>query len=82
MPKFSACVGHKCEHKGVFPIEQTEFFGLFVVLVILVLSNVAGLGGGSIIMPILMAMFGFSTKKAIALGSVLILSSSLVRFIL
>jgi uncharacterized membrane protein YfcA len=71
-----------CEHKGVFPLEQVEFFGLIIVLVILVLANVAGLGGGGIIIPILMAMFGFSTKEAIALGSVLILSSSLVRFIL
>jgi uncharacterized membrane protein YfcA len=48
----------------------------------MVLANVGGIGGGGIIIPVTMAFFGFSTKESIAICSVLILSGSVVRFIM
>jgi uncharacterized membrane protein YfcA len=74
------CLKGKCEHKGVFPMQPSEVLGIFVLTTLTVLANVGGIGGGGIIIPVTMAMFGFSTKEAIALSGALILAGSLARF--
>ena len=48
-----------CSHKTVFPVFGMEIAGLAVFAVIKALSNVAGIGGGGITIPILMAFFHF-----------------------
>jgi uncharacterized membrane protein YfcA len=47
---------------------------------IMALSNIAGIGGGGIAIPMAMEFFGLSTKKAIANASFAILFSTLARF--
>ena len=66
----------------MFPVYMIEIAGVFVLSVLTVLSNVGGIGGGGIIIPITMSMFGFSTKEAIAISSSLILCGSATRFML
>jgi len=39
-----------------------ELIGIFVLMVALALSNIGGIGGGGIIIPIAIAMFGMSTR--------------------
>ena len=46
------------------------------------LSNVAGIGGGELSIPVVMAMFGFATKPAIAISSFSIFLCTLSRFFL
>ena len=46
-----------------------EWVGIFVLMVALALSNIGGIGGGGIIIPIAIAMFGMSTREAIALSN-------------
>ena len=46
------------------------------------LANIAGTGGGSVAIPVLMAFFHFNTKPAIAISSVPILMASAVRFMI
>jgi uncharacterized membrane protein YfcA len=61
-------------------MQESEIYGIFVLTALTVLANVGGIGGGGIIIPITIAMFGFSTKEAIALSGTLIYSGSLARF--
>lgn len=60
-PTFAKCDGGYCEHKDVFPPETTELIGVFILPILLGLANNGGVGGGGLIIPICIAMFGFST---------------------
>jgi uncharacterized membrane protein YfcA len=44
------------------------------------LSNIAGIGGGGVAIPIIMATFVFTTKPAIAISSFSIFLTTLARF--
>ena len=71
-----------CKHKGIFPITQAEGWGLIVFSLLMSLANIAGTGGGSVAIPVLMAFFHFNTKPAIAISSVPILMATAVRFMI
>jgi uncharacterized membrane protein YfcA len=66
----------------VFPLEAWEFFGSFMLGVILALCNAAGIGGGGIIIPICLIMFRFDTTHSVALSNFNIFIASLTRFVL
>ena len=51
------------------------------MVILLALANVGGVGGGGLIIPIMMALFTFTTKEAIALSGFTIFTGSLARFI-
>lgn len=80
-PDFYIC-GDKnvCGHKGIFPVESLEIGGIIVFAVVMALSNIAGIGGGGVAIPIIMAMFVFPTKPAIAISSLSIFLTTLMRF--
>jgi uncharacterized membrane protein YfcA len=46
------------------------------------MSNIAGIGGGGISVPILMGMFHFDTKQSVAISSFAIFITSLSSFII
>lgn len=71
-----------CGHKDVLPVEPLEIAGIFVFSFIMALSNVAGVGGGGVAIPVLMAFFLFKTKPAIAVSSFSIFVTTLARFIM
>jgi len=50
--------------------------------IMMALSNMAGIGGGGAVVPLLMAFFGFDTKAAIPISGVTILMGSMTRFVL
>ena len=50
--------------------------------ILLGISNIAGIGGGGLIIPASIALFGFSTREAIAISNATIFGGSLVRFFL
>lgn len=62
----------------MLPVEVT---GLFVFGIIMALSNIAGIGGGGVAVPIIIIFFAFQTKSAIALSSFSILISTGARFV-
>ena len=49
--------------------------------ILLALANVGGIGGGGLIIPIIMSMFSFTTKEAIAISGFTIFTGSVARFI-
>ena len=69
-------------HKDVFPMKQLEFWGFFAVIAILWITNVAGIGGGGTVVPILMIFHRFDAKNSIALSNFSIFLSSLIRYII
>lgn len=71
-----------CGHKTVFPIESLEIGGIIIFAAVMALSNVAGIGGGGVAIPIIMAMFNFTTKPAIAISSFTIFLTTVFRFIM
>lgn len=74
------CQRKICVHKGIFPIYRSEFFGVLTLTFLIALANVGGVGGGGLIIPIIMAMFSFSTKEAIAISGFTIFTGSVARF--
>ena len=70
----------ECVHKALFPMYPKEWVGTFVFSLIMCLSNVAGIGGGGVAIPLAMYFFNLSTKPAIAISSFSIMISTLARF--
>jgi uncharacterized membrane protein YfcA len=58
-----------------------ELIGLVLFATLKALSILAGLGGGGIAVPIVMAFFMFETKAAVALSSFTILISTSASFV-
>jgi uncharacterized membrane protein YfcA len=65
----------------LFPIYGKEWVGTFVFSIIMLLSNVAGIGGGGIAIPLAMYFFNLSMKPAIAISSFSIACATLTRFL-
>jgi uncharacterized membrane protein YfcA len=42
-----------------------EFSGIFILPFLIGLSNVAGIGGSGLVIPLVMSFWGFETKQAI-----------------
>jgi hypothetical protein len=43
---------YTCIHKGVFPVESLEFYGLNVISLIMALGVMAGIGGGGVVVSL------------------------------
>jgi hypothetical protein len=71
----------ECIHKPLWPLKPKEWVGTFVFSLIMMLSNVAGIGGGGVAIPLAMYFFNLSTKPAIAISSFSIMISTLARFL-
>lgn len=70
-----------CEHKPLWPLKPMEWIGSILFGLIMLLSNVAGIGGGGIAIPMIQIFFGWEDlKKAIAISSFSICCSSFGRF--
>ena len=81
-PWYECSEKKECLHKGVFPVFGLEVAGLVVFAIIMALSNIAGIGGGGVAVPVLIAFFFFSTKTAIAVSSFSIFLTTFARFII
>ena len=71
-----------CVHKGVFPVLPLEIAGLILLPILLAIASVGGVGGGTIMVPVLIGMFGFTTKDSIAISSAIVFWSAFLRFVL
>lgn len=71
-----------CEHKGVFPILTSEYIGLIIMPLLLGIASVAGLGGGVVFVPLMMAFFHFKTKETVAMSLAIVFESGLIRTLL
>ncbi|OMJ94769.1 hypothetical protein SteCoe_1948 [Stentor coeruleus] len=70
------CVNGECKHKSLFPLETTEYIGLFVMIIISIISNAGGVGGSSMIISLMLILHKFDTHKCVAMTQVFILSGT------
>lgn len=59
---------------------ELEYYGFLFTAVILFITNVGGLGGGGVLIPVSQGFFKFEAKNAIALSNFTIFISGLVRY--
>ena len=71
-----------CTHKALFPMNESEFFGCFVIVFLIMFTNAGGIGGGGIMVPTAMAMYRFDTRNAMTLSNFSIAVSTGVRYVL
>ena len=57
-----------CEHKPIFPMLTPEIIGIIILPFLSGIVSVAGLGGGLIFKPLMIALFYFNAKDIIALS--------------
>jgi uncharacterized membrane protein YfcA len=52
-----------------------------VMTLLLALANIGGIGGGGIIIPVCISMYGFGTRHAIALSNAIIFMGAVTRYL-
>ena len=70
-----------CAHKPFWPLLESEIFPTIFLPFLLGLASVVGLGGGSVVVPVAMCMFHFSSKEAIAISTPIVFMTAIIRFI-
>ena len=70
-----------CKHKHVFLPTGLEIAGWFVLPLLLIVTNVGGIGGGFLAIPVVQLFFRFDAKAAVAITSMIIFTSTLASFI-
>jgi hypothetical protein len=55
-------------HKSIWPPTSSEIAGYFIMFLMSALSNAAGLGGGTVMIPAFVVLFYFETHTAVPLG--------------
>ena len=74
--------GRASLHKDLFPINQADVIGSFLVAVGLMIAASGGIGGGGILVPLLIMVFGFNPKYAIPLCNSTVFGSSITNVFL
>jgi uncharacterized membrane protein YfcA len=70
------------KHKDLFPMDSSDIWGtIFVGLGLLVAAS-GGVGGGGILVPLLIGVYGFHPKYAIPLSNFTIVGSSITNMIM
>ena len=66
-------------HKDLFPLSSSDYVGSILVFLGLIIAASGGIGGGGILVPLLILVFGFHPKFAIALSNFTIFGSALTN---
>jgi len=75
-------VNGRHQHKDLFPLDSSDIWGCVLVALGLLVAASGGIGGGGILVPLLILVFGFSPKHAIPLSNFTILGSSVTNMVL
>ena len=75
------CVDGYCVRKDIFPLTLRETIGGLIIMLLVRFSNTGSVRGGSILSPILLFVFEYSTNKTIIVIYVLIFGGSLGSFL-
>jgi hypothetical protein len=63
----------------LFPLEKMDYVGFACTIIGLILAAGAGIGGGGILVPVFILVFGFCIKHAIPLASVTVLGGAIAN---
>lgn len=70
------------QHKALFPLDNSDYYGIIFTIIGLLVAASGGIGGGGILVPILILIFEFSPKHAIPLSTFTIVGSSITNMVL
>ena len=79
---YSDCREGLCVHKHVYPFLSEEIVGIITLPFLLGLANIGGIGGGGLIVPISIALFGFNPREAVGVSRSTIFFGSMTRFLM
>lgn len=79
---YSVCNSGTCEHKALWPLLPQEWIGFSVLGFMLGLANFAGINGGCLLIPVMIALFKFDTTQTIALSNSTTFIGNLTRYFL
>ena len=60
----------------------SEFYGGFLIVLLLTFTNTGGLGGGGIMIPVMLGIFHFDTRNAVTISNASTMISSATRNII
>lgn len=66
------------DHKPLLPLNARDLLGLFAASIAILLASGSGIGGGGLLVPIFLLIFGFGTRDSVALSNLTILGGSAV----
>ena len=46
-----------CTHKALFPMLEMEYYGLFLIMGLLIFTNIGGMAGAGIVIPVMIALY-------------------------
>lgn len=70
------------QHKDLLPMDASDFWGTLTVTLGLLVAAAGGIGGGGILVPLLILIYGFSPKYAVPLSNFTIVGSSITNMVL
>ena len=70
------------KHKDLFPLDARDWWGTILVGLGTMIAASGGIGGGGILVPLLILVYGFHPKYAIPLSNFTILGSSITNMVL
>lgn len=70
------------QHKDLFPLDESDYWGTLTVTLGLLIAASGGIGGGGMLVPLLILVYGFSPKHAIALSNFCIVGSSITNMVM
>jgi Sulfite exporter TauE/SafE len=74
--------GQSGVHKDLFPLDNSDISGSLMIGVGLMIAASGGIGGGGILVPLLIIVFGFKPKFAVPLSNFTILGASITNIVL
>ena len=80
-PIYSRFCSQHCKNKPLFRMQTSEIVGVCLIVFLSMFAIIAGMGGGSIFIPMLLLFFSMSQKEAIALSNGLTVFSSISKMI-
>jgi hypothetical protein len=73
---------HVGDHKDLFPLDTSDWWGTVLVTLGLLVAASGGIGGGGILVPLFILVFGFRPRYAIPLSNFSILGSSVTNMVM
>lgn len=67
-------------HKKLFPLDSTDYLGIFLSCCGLIIASGGGIGGGGILVPLYILVIGFTPKYAIPLSNVTVFGGAVVNY--
>lgn len=79
-PKYYCSEG-TCAHESIIPRSLYEMLGIVLIVIISMVANLGGIGGGEVIVSVYIYFFEYSIREAVPLSKVTIFAGALINFL-